>query len=135
MVLAAEQQVVHLPVAALVRGGLGGERRGQRVGVHVGQRPVPEDQPDAAAGLVDQGLQHRGGGRAVGALEVAVLQDGDRGGGVAVDVVVGPDGEGVAHAPTQPDRRPAVFPGRDPHTTKARTPRSPGLRGGSGDRI
>ena len=68
---------------------------------------------DAAVGLVHQRAQHRRRGGAVRALEVAVLEHGDRCGRVAVDVVVGPDGEGVAHAGA---RRPAgctVFPAHD----------------------
>ena len=77
LVLVGEQQVVHLPERAL--GGRGLRRLGGelRVGVHVGQRQVP---PHVAEVGVGQQFAHdRLGLAAVGALEVAVLDDRDRG--------------------------------------------------------
>ena len=68
-------------------GGLGGQRGGQRVRMHVGQREVAEHQPHPAVGLLDQLPQHGRGGGAVRALEVAVLDDRDRGVGIAEDVL------------------------------------------------
>jgi hypothetical protein len=63
---------MHRPERALVSGGLGGELG---MGVDVVEREVPPDVPDVAmAG--EQFSDGRLGLAAVGALEVAVLDDG-----------------------------------------------------------
>ena len=85
-VLVVQQQVVHLPERALRGrrlGRLGGELG---VRVHVGQRQVAPDVADVAE--VGQQLAHdRLGLAAVRALEVAVLDQGDRRVRRAADVV------------------------------------------------
>jgi len=63
---------------ALLAACLGGQRRGQGEGVAVGQREVAEDQAHPAVRLVDDPAQHRRRGRAVRALVVPVLDEGDR---------------------------------------------------------
>ena len=76
-VLVLEQEVVHLPERALLGGGLGGLRGELSVGVDVVQRQVPPDVADVAEvaqELADDRLRLP----AVGALEVAVLDDRDR---------------------------------------------------------
>ena len=68
---------MHLPEGALVSGGLGGLGGELGVGVDVVEREVPPHVPDVAVAgqqFPDDGL----GLAAVGALEVAVLDDGDR---------------------------------------------------------
>ena len=79
-----EELVVHLPELALVAGGDGGARSVGRIGMH-GQGVVLEgDAHVLAVGALDlvDGLHHA---PAVGALEVAELDDGDLGFGVALD--------------------------------------------------
>ena len=75
VVLAGEQQVVHLPEDALGRGGLGslGGQLGLRV--DVGQRKVPPDVADVGVGeeRTHDGLRLT----AVRTLEVPELDDGD----------------------------------------------------------
>ena len=76
--LVGQQQVVHGPEGALRRGRLGGFGRELRVRVHVVQRQVPPHVPDVAE--VSQQLTYDGlGEAAVGALEVGVFHQGDRG--------------------------------------------------------
>ena len=80
-----EQQVVHLPELALGGrgfGGLGGQLGGR---VHVGQRQVAPHEPKVGVG--EQVTRHRFGLAAVRALEVAELDDGDRGVERPADVV------------------------------------------------
>ena len=81
-----EQQVVHLPERALVGGGLGRLGGELRVRVDVVQRQVPPHVPDVAV-VGQQFPDDRLGLAAVGALEVAVLDDGDRRAGGPADVV------------------------------------------------
>ena len=85
-VLVLEQKVVHLPERALLRRGLGRLRRLLRVRVDVVERQVPPDVGDVAE--VAQQLAHdRLRLAAVRALEVAVLEHGDRRVDRAADVV------------------------------------------------
>ena len=81
-----EQQVVHLPERALGGGGLGGLGGELGVRVHVAQRQVPPDVADVAE-VAQQLADDRLGLAAVRALEVAVLDDGDRRVGRPADVV------------------------------------------------
>ena len=86
-VLVGEQQVVHLPEAALRRGrlrGLGGQLG---VRVHVGERQVAEHEAHVLAEVVEQLAHDRLGLPAVRALEVAVLDERDRRVVGAADVV------------------------------------------------
>ena len=81
-----EQQVVHLPERALVGRGLA--RLGRELGVRVDvvQRQVPPDVAEVAE-VGEQLADDRLGLAAVGALEVAVLDDRDRRVDRAADVV------------------------------------------------
>ena len=75
-VLVAEQEVVHLPEGPLLGGGLGRFRGELRARVDVGERQMAPDVADVAE--LAQKLAHdRLGPTAVGALEVAVLDDCD----------------------------------------------------------
>ena len=75
--LVVHQHVVHLPERALRGGGLGRLGGQLRVLVDVGQRQVPEDEAQLAE-LADQLADGGLGLPAVGALEVAVLDQGDQ---------------------------------------------------------
>ena len=119
VVLVFEQQVVHLPERALGGGGLrclGGELG---VRVDVGERKVPPDVSDV--GEVRQQLAHdRLRLAAVGALEVAVLDQRHRGRDRTADVIaVGIDRDGevderLRAADQGPDARPAAAASRWP---------------------
>ncbi len=91
LVLVREQRGLHLPEPALRGGRLDGERGRQRVRVDLEQREVAEHETHPAAGGLDDLPQHRGGGGAVRALEVAELDDGDGRGRVPEDARVGGD--------------------------------------------
>ena len=76
-----EQLGVHRPERRLAAGrrrGLGRQGRRQGVGMHLEQGKVAEHQPDPALRGRHQLAQDRRGTGAVGALVVAVLDDGDR---------------------------------------------------------
>ena len=91
--LVLEETIVHLPEPLLRAGRLGGSRRGWSAGVQVGERHVPEHEPEPVTEALQQLLDDRVGLAAIGALEVAVLNQGDRGVGRAADVIaVGVDG-------------------------------------------
>ena len=117
----AQQQVVHLPESALVGGGLGGLGGELGVGVDVGAGQVPPDVADvpvAGQQFAEDGL----GLAAVGALEVAVLHEGDRCARGTADVVAVrvdgggqiDDGAGGAErgADLRPGQEQARWPGR-----------------------
>jgi hypothetical protein len=76
-VLVGEQEIVHLPERALVGGGLGGFRGELGAGMDVVQRQVPPDVAhvtEITEELADDRLRLP----AVGAFEIAVLDDRDR---------------------------------------------------------
>ena len=77
---------MHLPERALLGGGLGGLGGELGVRVDVVQRQVPPDVADVAE-VGQQLADDRLGLAAVGALEVAVLDEGHRRVGRAADVV------------------------------------------------
>ena len=87
-VLVLQEQVVHLPEGALVGGGLGGLGGELGVRVDVVERQVAPDVADVAV-VGEQFAEGGLGLAAVGAFEVAVLDDGHRGAGRAADVVAG----------------------------------------------
>ena len=78
---------MHLPEPALRRRGLGGLGGELGVLVHVDQREVAEHEPQVVAERAHQLADDRLGLAAVGALEVAVLDERDRGVERAADVV------------------------------------------------
>ena len=77
MTLVFEQQVVHLPELALSAGRLGGLRGVHCMRMRRLDREVAEDEADAAAEPLEHELDRGRGLFAGGALEVAVLDDGD----------------------------------------------------------
>ena len=93
--LVREQQVVHVPEPALRAGCLGGQRGAQGSMVNLGEREVPECEPQVVRQHPLQLVHHAMGGAAERALVVAVLDERDRRGGGAVNVValVHRDGE------------------------------------------
>ena len=87
-VLVPQEQVVHLPERVLVSGGFRGFGGELGVRVDVVQREVAPHVPDVA--VASEHVPQDGLGlAAVGALEVAVLHDGDRCPGGAADAVAG----------------------------------------------
>ena len=86
-VLPGQQQIVHFPELALRRRSLGCLGRQLRLRVDVGERQMPPYVPDVVIG---QQISYDGfGPAAVGAFEVAVLDDCHGGGSRAADVVAG----------------------------------------------
>src|SRR5262249_28500104 len=73
VLLVLEQQVVHRPEPALPGRGFGSERRLQRVRMHLLQRKLPPDEPNATVEVLEQQLHRRRRLLAVRAFEVAVL--------------------------------------------------------------
>src|SRR5580658_2432765 len=82
-----EQQLVHLPELALLRGGLGRLRGLLGVRMDLGDREVPEDKPDLRRVPVEHAVDVAERAPAVRALIVTVLQDRHRGIDRAADVV------------------------------------------------
>jgi hypothetical protein len=87
LILVRQQHVVHLPECALRAGRLRCLRRELGVWVEVGQREVPPDEPQIVAEGFQQPAKDPLGPAAVGALEVAVLNERDRRGLRSADVV------------------------------------------------
>ena len=85
----SSSSVVHLPEGALLGRRLGGLGRQLRVRVHVGERQVAPHVAQVVAEVGEQLADDRLGLAAVGALEVAVLDQRDRGVRRAADVVAG----------------------------------------------
>ncbi len=77
MTLVFEQQVVHLPELALSAGRFGGLRGVHGMRMRRLDREVAEDEADATAEPLEHELDRGRGLFAGGALEVAVLDDGD----------------------------------------------------------
>ena len=77
LALVLEEEIVHLPELSLVARGDRRASRRERVRVRAGERVVLEDEPHAPLELAQQLLEQRMGAAAVGALEVAELDDGD----------------------------------------------------------
>ena len=78
-VLAVKEQLVHLPEPVLERGSLSRQRRGERVRMDLGQRKVPEREPDPLAQLRLDALDRAVRLARVRTLVVAVLDDQPRG--------------------------------------------------------
>jgi hypothetical protein len=116
--LVVQQQVVHGPELVLDAGRLGGLGRELGVRVHVGEGQVPPHVADVAE-VAQQLADHWFGPAAVGALEVAVLDHGHRGGGRAAQVVAarvdrhGQVGDGVGRAQQGQQLQPLGQPGHD----------------------
>ena len=114
---------MHLPESALGGGGLGGLGGELGVGVDIAQRQVPPDVADVTV-AGQQFPEDRFGLAAVGALEVAVLHDGDRCPRRAADAVaarvdrgaqIGDDLGGAERGPDlQPGRKQAGGPEDQP---------------------
>jgi hypothetical protein len=77
--LVREEAVVHIPEASLGAGGLRRLRGGGGVWVEVRHRKMTEHEPELVAEALEQVQHHRVGLAAVGALEVAVLDQRHRG--------------------------------------------------------
>ncbi len=92
--LVGEDRVVHGPVLCRVGGGceLGSFRGGLGHGVNLHQGEVAEDEAEAGAEVLLELFDDLVGDEAVGALEVAVLEERKRGLWVALDVVLVGDG-------------------------------------------
>lgn len=77
-ILGGEESVVHLPEAVLFTGSLGclGGELGMRV--RRADRGMPEDVPQPVPELLPQVRDRTGGTAAEGAIEVAVLDQGQR---------------------------------------------------------
>jgi hypothetical protein len=71
--VAGVEPVVHRPELALERRRLGGGRGGQRMGMQLGQREVPEGEHDPPVEPAHHLVDDRGRRPAVRAFEVAVL--------------------------------------------------------------
>ena len=95
LVLVCEEQVMHVPEPVLDASRLRGRGREFGVGVHVGERQVPDDVPQTVAEVFPNLLGHSRGAGAKRALEVCVLHQGQGSGRRAEDVVArcihGPD--------------------------------------------
>src|SRR3954452_9577647 len=93
--LVGEQQVMHVPELALRASRLGGKRSAESSMVNLGEREVPECEPQVVRQHPLQLLHHAMGGATERALVVAVLDERDRRGMGPLNVValVHRDGE------------------------------------------